>query len=83
VHTPDDAIKALLAGADVVQLVSVLLKHGPTHVSTLIAGLETWMAELEYDSVDQLRGAMNRSRCPDPSAHERANYLKILQNWKV
>ncbi len=83
VHTAEDAIKALLAGADAVQLVSVLLKHGPHYVGRLIEGLETWMAEMEYTSVDQLRGAMNLSRCPDPSAHERANYLKILQSWKV
>lgn len=83
VHTAPDAIKALLAGADTVQLVSVLLKHGPGAITLLIHGLETWMKEMGYESLEKMRGAMNLRRCPDPAAHERANYLKILQSWRV
>jgi dihydroorotate dehydrogenase (fumarate) len=83
VHTPEDAIKALLAGADAVQLVSVLLRHGPAVMTVLLDGLEAWMREMEYQSLEQVRGAMNLRRCPDPAAHERANYLRILQSWRV
>lgn len=83
VHSSEDAIKALLAGASTVQIVSALLKHGPRFVTTLLNGLRHWLTEHGYESVDQLRGAMNHQRCPDPSAFERANYIRILQSWRV
>jgi dihydroorotate dehydrogenase (fumarate) len=83
VHTGEDAVKALLAGADVVQLVSVLLKNGPHAITTILTDLRSWMAEHEYESVAQFRGALNHERCPDPAAFERANYLRILQSWKI
>lgn len=83
VHTVDDMIKGLMAGAQVVQLVSVLLRHGPRVVASLLAGLTQWLDEHGYENVGQLRGAMNLKRCPDPAAFERANYIRILQTWKV
>lgn len=83
VHTTADVVKMLLAGADVVQVVSALLRHGPGHMAVLLAGLEAWMAEKNYEHVDQLRGALNLARCANPAAHERANYIRILQSWKV
>ena len=83
VHRSEDVIKAILAGAHSVQLVSVLLKQGPGYVATLLEGLHAWMVEHDYDSIDAFRGAMNLSRCPDAAAHERANYIRILQSWKV
>ncbi|MDO8539224.1 MAG: dihydroorotate dehydrogenase-like protein [Opitutaceae bacterium] len=83
VHSTEDIIKALLAGAHTVQLVSVVLKNGPRFVATLLAGLKNWLVDHGYDSVEQLRGTMNLCRCPDPAAFERANYIKILQSWKV
>lgn len=83
VHTPEDAIKALLAGAHVVQVVSALLKHGPRYLTTLLDGLRRWMDDHGYKSVDELRGALNLRRCPDPAAHERANYIRILQSWRI
>jgi len=83
VHTTEDLVKALLAGADGVQLVSVLLKQGPKAITNLLTGLEAWMSEHGYESLDGLRGAMNLSRCPDPTAFERANYQKILQSWRI
>ncbi len=83
VHRTEDVVKALLAGADVVQLVSVLLKQGPRYVSQLLSGLQAWMKEHSYDSVDELRGAMDLRRCPDAGGHERANYIQILQSWKI
>ncbi len=83
VHSSDDVIKAILAGAHAVQLVSTLLKHGPRFVITLLDGLQQWMRERGYEQLDELRGAMNLRRCPDPSAFERANYIRILQSWKI
>lgn len=83
VHTTEDVVKALLAGASTVQVVSALLKHGPRFITTLVNGLKHWLSEHGYESVEQLRGAMNHKRCPDPSAFERANYIRILQSWRV
>jgi dihydroorotate dehydrogenase (fumarate) len=83
VHTSEDVVKALLAGAHGVQLVSVLLKHGPRIISSLLNGLQEWMRARGYESVDELRGTMNLRRCPDPAAFERANYQRILQSWRV
>jgi dihydroorotate dehydrogenase (fumarate) len=83
VHDSDDAVKALLAGAHTVQVVSAVLKHGPRYVTSLLNGMDHWLTEHGYENIDQVRGAMNHSRCPDPSAFERANYIRILQSWKV
>jgi dihydroorotate dehydrogenase (fumarate) len=82
VHSAEDAIKALMAGADVVQLVSVLLQHGPERLAVILDGLKRWMIEHEYESIDQMRGSMSLDRCPDPAAFERGNYIKLLQTWK-
>jgi dihydroorotate dehydrogenase (fumarate) len=83
VHNKEDVIKALLAGSHTVQLVSVLLKQGPGVLTMLLEGLRNWMLEHDYNDVSELRGALNLKRCPDPAAHERANYIRILQSWRV
>ncbi len=82
-HNTQDVVKALLSGATTVQMVSVLLKHGPRILSSILHDLEAWMIKHEYSDIDELRGAMNHSRCPDPAAYERANYQKILQSWVI
>jgi dihydroorotate dehydrogenase (fumarate) len=81
VHGTLDAVKALMAGAHAVQMVSALLTHGPEHLRTMRLGLERWLEEHEYVSVAQLRGSMSLATCPDPAAYERANYMLILQSW--
>ncbi len=83
VHSAEDVIKAILAGAHTVQVVSALLKRGPEYLSTLLQGLTDWMATYGYEDVNEFRGAMNLKRCPDASAFERANYQKILQSWRI
>lgn len=83
VHTSADVVKSLLTGAHAVQLVSVLLKHGPLVLATLRQGLEKWMREHGYTEIEQFRGMLNLGRCPDPEAFERANYIRVLQSWKV
>jgi dihydroorotate dehydrogenase (fumarate) len=60
---------------------SCLLKNGPSHVRTLLSGVERWMSEREYDSVQQLKGSLSQSACPDPAAFERANYMKALKSY--
>jgi dihydroorotate dehydrogenase (fumarate) len=81
VHSADDAVKAMLTGAHAVQVVSVLLKHGPKMLSVLRTGLTTWMRHHDYTKLDQFRGQLNLARCPDPAALERANYIRVLQSW--
>lgn len=83
VHASADVVKSLLTGAHAVQLVSVLLKHGPLVLATLRQGLEKWMREHGYTEIEQFRGMLNLGRCHDPEAFERANYIRVLQSWKV
>lgn len=83
VHTVEDIVKAIMCGANAVQVVSSLLKYGPSHIGSLINGLRHWLEDHEYESVDQMRGSMSLKHCPDPSVFERANYLRVLQLWKV
>lgn len=80
VHSAADAVKALLTGAHAVQVVSVLLRHGPHVLVTLCQGLERWMAEHEYSSIDEFRGRLNHARTADPAAFERANYIRVLRS---
>ncbi|MCC5829619.1 MAG: dihydroorotate dehydrogenase-like protein [Phycisphaeraceae bacterium] len=83
VHLPTDAVKAVMAGADSVQMVSALLRRGPGYLAEMVDGLERWLEEKEYDSLGQMRGSMSLLRCPDPSAYERANYSRMLQSWEA
>jgi dihydroorotate dehydrogenase (fumarate) len=83
VHSVEDVIKAVMCGASAVQVVSSLLKHGPSCMRELIKTLTEWMEEHEYESISQMCGSMSLRHCPDPSVFERANYLKVLQLWKV
>jgi dihydroorotate dehydrogenase (fumarate) len=80
-HTTADVVKLLLAGADVVELASALLLHGPGHLRVLQAGLEEWLHEREYESVSQLRGSLSRATAPDPAAFERAQYVHALVSF--
>jgi dihydroorotate dehydrogenase (fumarate) len=82
VHNAADVVKSVMAGADAVQLVSALLRHGPARLKGLRAELEQWMAEHEWTSLKAMRGNMSLLRCPDPGVYERANYMMILQGWR-
>jgi dihydroorotate dehydrogenase (fumarate) len=81
VHTGRDALKAVMAGAHGVQLVSALLQRGPEHLRAVRAELEEWLEQHEYDSLAQAQGSMNLARSPDPENYERGNYVKILQGY--
>ncbi len=82
VHTALDAVKAVMAGADAVQVVSTLLRHGPEQLTSLRRDLALWLEEHEYDSLAQMKGSMNLLRCSNPAAHERVHVMTILQSWR-
>ncbi len=81
VHEPIDAVKAVMAGATAVQMVSALLRHGPKELTRIRLGFEEWCHAHEYTSIDQVRGSMSLEKCPDRYAFERGSYLRTLQSW--
>jgi dihydroorotate dehydrogenase (fumarate) len=82
VHSPLEVIKYLLAGADAVMTTSGVLRYGIGFLTTLVDGLQEWMEAKQYDSVQQLKGLMSQINCLNPGAFERANYIRILENYK-
>lgn len=82
IHSAEDVLKMLMAGADVTMMCSALLKHGPQHIKKVLDDINRWMMEHEYVSVQQLKGSMSQKSVADPSAFERANYMKALQSFK-
>jgi dihydroorotate dehydrogenase (fumarate) len=82
VHSPVEVVKYLMAGADVVMTTSALLKNGIDYLSNLHKGLSTWMDMHDYVSVAQMKGSMSQQNVTDPTAFERANYIKILESYK-
>jgi len=81
VETPEDGIKSILAGADAVQLVSALLRHGPAHFAAMRVGLERWMAWQEISTLNDVRGRVSLKATADPAAFERGAYIRSLQSW--
>ncbi len=81
VHTADDVVKLILAGSDVTMMASSLLKRGPDHLATVRMGLEQWLADRDYTSVEQAKGSLSQRSSPDPSAFERANYMRTLVTY--
>jgi len=82
IHTSEDVLKIIMAGADVAMLCSVLLRQGPGQVKVLLQDIEKWMKVHEYDSINQMRGSMSQKSCINPEVFERANYMKTLQSYK-
>ena len=78
VHRAADALKLLMVGADVTMLCSALMRHGIAHLRTVEREMIAWMEEHEYTSVAQMKGSLSQSRCADPSAYERAQYLRAV-----
>ncbi len=81
VHSHQEALKMLLAGADVVHLASALLQHGPAKLTEILQYMRDWMEAHEYASVRQLKGSMSQRHLPDPSAVERACYVRVLHGY--
>ena len=80
VHTARDVLKALLAGARVAMTTSALLERGIGYLSVVLHELRRWLEEHEYASVREMRGSMCRGSVANPTAFERANYLKVLRS---
>jgi dihydroorotate dehydrogenase (fumarate) len=81
VATSDDVVKAILAGADAVQLVSALLREGPTYLQVIRRGLESWMERHQIDRIEDMRGRASLQTIGDPAAFERAHYIRTLQSY--
>jgi dihydroorotate dehydrogenase (fumarate) len=80
VHDPEDAIKMLMVGANVTMLCSSLLRNGINQLRHMERGIVDWMEQHEYESVKQMQGSMSQLRCPDPSAFERAQYMRAVKS---
>ncbi len=83
VHTHEDVLKAIMAGAHVAMMASALLHHGVERIQAVLQEMRQWMEEREYESVAQMRGSLSQLHCSEPAAFERANYMKVLQSWRV
>jgi dihydroorotate dehydrogenase (fumarate) len=81
IHRATDALKMLMAGTDVTMVCSILLRRGIEHLRVMEREMREWMEEHEYESVEQLKGSMSQKNCPDPSAFERAQYMRALQTY--
>ena len=81
IHTADDVIKMSMAGASITQMASALLQRGPDHARVVLQEMEQWLVEHEYESVQQMQGSMSQRNCADPTAFERANYIKALSTF--
>lgn len=82
IHTAVDAVKAIMAGASAVQMVSVLVQRGFEYLSEIRQELAEWLERREYESLEQMLGSMNILHCPNPDLFQRINYMQIMQTWK-
>jgi dihydroorotate dehydrogenase (fumarate) len=81
VHTAQDVIKSVMAGASVAQMASALIENGPEYAATVLSDLEAWLESREYQSVRQMTGSMSQQAVAEPAAFERANYMKALNSF--
>ncbi|HYL16690.1 MAG TPA: dihydroorotate dehydrogenase-like protein [Terriglobales bacterium] len=82
VHTAEDVLKMLMVGADVTMLCSALFRNGIHYLTEVKRDLARWMEDHEYESVSQMRGSMSQLRCSDPSAFERAQYMRAIKSYQ-
>lgn len=82
IHTGQDVLKMLMAGARVTMLCSALLKNGIDHLLKVEQQMRSWMEEFEYESVKQMQGSMSQIHCTDPAAYERAQYMRALHSYR-
>lgn len=83
IHNAKDIIKIMMAGGDVAMLASELLRHGIKRIPEILEDMKHWMEENEYDSIEMMQGSMSQKSVADPSAFERANYMKTLQSFRM
>ncbi|MFN3820911.1 MAG: dihydroorotate dehydrogenase-like protein [bacterium] len=80
VHTPEDVIKGIMAGADVTMMCSAIITRGPSHIKNVIEGVKNWMETHEYSSLTMMKGTLSQISVAEPAAYERALYIKGLQS---
>ncbi len=80
IHTAEDVLKAVMVGADVAMIASVLFQKGPRHIGRMLNDIQSWMEAHEYESIEQMKGSMSLKALHDPAAYMRANYMKTLQS---
>lgn len=78
VHTVQDVVKAVMAGADAAMVCSAFIQNGPGHAKVLVDGLVNWLEDHGYEDLSQLKGSMSQLRCPNPEAYRRANYIRTI-----
>jgi dihydroorotate dehydrogenase (fumarate) len=83
VHTAEDVVKCMMAGAKVAMTTSALLENGIPYLRSLVDDLYQWLEKHEYESIQQMQGSMSARSAPNPAAFERANYMKVLSNYAV
>jgi len=81
VHTEGDALRLVMAGADVVHVCAAVLKRGPQVIGEIRDRLAAWLTDHEYGSLSEARGSMSQENCPEPAAYERANYMKAIHRF--
>jgi dihydroorotate dehydrogenase (fumarate) len=81
VHTPEDVLKLVMAGADVTQVAAALLKQGAGWLTWVRQEMTTWLEEHEYESIEQMKGSLSQAASPDPAAFERSNYMETLVTY--
>lgn len=82
IHTHEDVLKALMAGAKATMLASSLLHNGIGYLGKVLEDLQVWMEDMEYESVKQMQGSMSHQSVAEPAIFERANYMKVLHSWR-
>jgi dihydroorotate dehydrogenase (fumarate) len=82
IHTSEDVLKGLMAGAKVTMMASELLQNGIRRIREILDEIRVWMDEKEYESVTQMIGSMSQQHCAEPAAFERANYMKVLASYR-
>jgi dihydroorotate dehydrogenase (fumarate) len=83
IHTAEDVVKAMMAGAKVAMMTSALLKNGIDYIAKVKDGLVEWMKKHDYDSIAQIQGSMSQKSVAEPAAFERANYMKVLKSFAL
>lgn len=83
IHSHEDVLKVMMAGGDVAMMASELLLKGAGRITEMLGGLQKWMEENEYQSIQQMKGSMSQKSVAEPAAFERANYMKTLQSFKA
>ena len=80
IHTAEDVLKAVMVGADVAMIASVLFQKGPRHIERMLNDIQSWMEAHEYESIEQMKGSMSLKSLKEPAAYMRANYMKTIQS---